>query len=498
MTRTRPLIVVTLPARRLSEVAAEIREAADAGADAAELRADRLPREEIDGVGRLFPAPLPLVATYRSKAEGGEGDDEPERRRTVLRALAAHPFRWIDLEIARDTDAAAELPPADRLGRIFSCHVDRGGEPAWSGPLGALESVEGIGKLVVRASVTEALGPLRVHAERVGAEVVVLTTGASGPLFRAWSRRFGFPLVYAAPAAGGSSGGAVEPSQIPVDRLRPFLDADGEAPLFALCGRPVAHSLSPRIHATWMREEGRTGLYVLLEIADDREFLDALGPLADGGFRGVNVTHPFKAVAAEAASELGAGARACGVANCLTFRGGEIVAENTDLLAILRRLGELRAAGRWDGREVVVVGAGGAARATLAAARELGAAATVRARRAEAAHELARAFGARDAPAERPTPGALVVHATDVGRSPGATLDVPLAPLLTSRTHVLDWVYTPASSVVRDAARAASASYEDGWRLLVYQAAAAYEIWWGRPPPESSVDRLASEGPCAA
>jgi shikimate dehydrogenase len=497
MNRTRPLIVVTLPARRLAEVGEQAREAARAGADAAELRADRLPRPELAGLGRLFPSPLPMVATYRSRAEGGDGDDDPVARRRVLLGLASHPFRWIDLEIARDGEAVSELPPAESLGRIFSCHVDRGDEAAWIGPLAALETSEGIGKLVVRASLTEALGALRTHAARVGPEVVVHTTGPSGALYRGWSRRFGFPLVYAAPPSGRSDP-AVEPSQIPVDRLRPFLDAEAGAPLFALCGRPVAHSLSPRIHSEWMREDGRVGLYILLEVADDREFLDALGPLAEGGFRGVNVTHPFKAVAAEAATEVGAGARTCGVANCLSFHEGEVVAENTDLLAILRRLGELRAAGRWDGRSLVVVGAGGAARATLAAARELGARAAVLARRPEAARRLAEEFGASDPPRGPPGPGALVVHATDVGRVPGVPLDMPIAPLLAPGVHLLDWVYSPGSSVVRDAATAASATYEDGWRLLVYQAAATFEIWWGHPPPPASVARLASEAPCAA
>ena len=497
MTHPRPLIIVTLPARTVEEVRSQATEASRAGADAAEVRADRLPREELVRLGRLFPSPLPLVATYRSRKEGGEGEDDPVRRAPVLQELAGRPFRWIDLEIARDVPLVPRLPPTERLGRIFSCHVDDGREEAWSGRLGELEGVDGVGKLVVRASISEALGRLASHAARVGTDIVLHTTGPSGPLFRAWSRRFGFPLVYAAPPSSGPTT-PVEPSQLPVDRLRPFLEAEDPAPLFALCGRPVSHSRSPAIHSAWMKDDGRVGLYVLLEMADDREFLDALGPLAEGGFRGVNVTHPFKAIAAGAATELGPGARACGAANCLTFRGGDVAAENTDLLAILRRLGELRLSGRWDGRSLVVVGAGGAARATLAAARDLGVRAAVVARRPEEARRLAREFGADAGGRVRPGPGALVVHATDVGRTSGSNLEVPLAPLLGPGVHLLDWVYEPSSPVLRETALAASATYEDGWRLLVYQAAANFEIWWGHPPPEASVTRWASEGPCAA
>ena len=494
MSDGRPRLVVTLPGRSLAAVARQAQLAQEGGADAAELRADRLETDDLPRVGRLFPAPLPLVGTYRSRAEGGEGSDDPAVRRTVLLGLAELPFRWIDVELVRDLGTLPLLPPADRLGRIISCHLAEEGRRSWRERLGELEGVDGVGKLVVHASVGELLGDIVPQAARVGSTTVVHTTGPSGPLLRAWARRFGFPFVYAAlPAAGRAP--PVEPSQLEVDRLRPFLDAPEAPPLFAVCGRPIGHSRSPEIHADWMQKQGRTGLYLALEFADGPEFVDALGPLAEGGFRGLNVTHPFKEVAREAATDARAGAVACGAANCLTLADGGIVAENTDLLAILRRLEELRAEGRWDGRSLTVVGAGGAAKATLAAARELGAEATVYARRPEAARTVAERFGATAGVAVEAGPSALIVHATTVGREPRATLDLPISRLLRSGSHLLDWVYAPASPVVAEAAARASATYEDGWRLLVYQAAASYETWWGEPPNEASVAEAILEGP---
>lgn len=497
MTGSTPRLVVTLPARSVADAVREARAAQEAGADAAELRADRLPAGELGRLEPLFPSPLPLVATYRSRAEGGEGENESTPRAAVLLRLAAFPFRWIDLELVRDLDLLPSLPAADRLGRIVSCHLQDASPAAWAARLGELESVDGIGKLVVRASVGAALRDVVPRVSGAGTNVVVHTTGPSGPLLRVWARRFGFPLVYATLPEGLGTG-PVEPSQLAADRLRPFLDAEEPPPVFAVCGRPVAHSSSPSLHTAWMREDGHVGLYVALELADDREFVDALGPLAEGGFRGLNVTHPFKVMAAEAATEVGAGAQACGAANCLTFEEGEVIAENTDLLAVLRRLDELRREGVWDGRALAVVGAGGAARATLAAARDLGARATVYARREEAGRLLAKRLGAEAGRAAEAEPASLLVHATDVGRGAGDALDVPLAPLLAPGTHVLDWVYAPVSPAVRRSAEAASATYEDGWRLLVYQAAASYDIWWGHPPDEASVARRVAEGPCAA
>jgi shikimate dehydrogenase len=498
MTEAPPRIVVTLPARTLADVRRQAGLAATYGADLAEVRIDRLPASERAAVGDLFPSPLPLVATLRSRAEGGEGPDDPGERALELLQLAGLPFRWIDLEYARDLPASIRLPPPDRLGRIVSSHLRQGAESGWERRLRDLASTDGVAKLVFPASVPLVLSRVLPElARRTDRSCVVLTTGPSGPLLRALAGRMGFPFVFAALPAGGSAP-PVEPSQIPVDRLRPFLDGGPGAPLFAVAGRPVDHSASPGIHARWMRDSGRAGLYIPLEFPDDAEFREALPSLAAAGFRGINVTHPFKAAALEAAAERRPGATACRAANCLTFRDGGVEAENTDLAAALRRLGELRAEGRWDGSELAVLGAGGSARATLAAARALSVSATVYARRPQAAANLADEFGAAVGTGAPPHPHSLVVHATNVGRRDAGPAELPLAPLLGPRTHLLDWVYRPEVPTIASVARSAGSSYEDGWRLLVYQAAASFEVWWGSPPSPESVAASLAEGGCAA
>jgi len=498
MSDPRPAIVVSVPGRSVAEAIAQVAEARAAGADAAELRLDRWSPGERARLSEMFPSPLPLVATLRSAREGGEGPDDPAERATELARLAEMPFRWIDLEYGRDRELASGFPPEERIGRIVSCHLRSSEFGEWPRRWLELSSVRGVGKLVVPASVPAALGEMvpRLLARRSDA-VVVHTTGPSGPILRALSRRLGAALVFAAlPEASGRP--PVEPSQIPVDRLRPFLEADGDPPLFGVGGRPVAHSLSPAVHSDWMRAEGRVGLYLPLEFANDDEFLESIPLLAANGFRGLNVTQPFKTSAFEAATEAGPSAKACRAANCLTFRDGEVLAENTDLAAILRRLGELRASGRWDGGALAVIGAGGAARATLAAACLLSVRATVFARRGAAGRALAEEFGARSGesvPDERPS---LVVHATGAGRAGAGPLDPGVGKALAGGSHVLDWVYKPDDPTVREAARSAGATYEDGWRLFVYQAAASYSLWWGEEPETGLIDRTIAEGGCTA
>ncbi len=496
MRRRAPLLVVTLPARSFTEAQTQIRVARAGGADIAEVRLDRLPPDELVGSSRLFPSPIPLLATYRSRGEGGMGRDEPEARRRILEDAARLPFAWIDLEADRDRTLITGLPSSSGREFILSTHLPsdvsldelnrRFREPV---------PPRTIRKIVLECSVSRWLKDVVPSLPPPGeVPLLVSATGPAGPLSRAWAKRLGLPAIFASlprEAVGAGLVAAVEPSQVPVDRLRRYLDADGEPPLFAIVGHPVSHSLSPDLHSRWMQDDGRPGLYVPIDIGSDEELIRTLPVLAQQGFRGVNVTHPFKAIALGAASRVERAAEICGAANCLTFEGEELEAQNTDLAAILRRLGELRERGQWDGRSLSVIGAGGAARATLAAARELGAHARLYARRPEAAAEVARSFGAAVGDASADGPSSLLVHATPLGRDASEPLTVPLARLVGPGTHVVDWVYAPEHGIVRSTIEARGGTYEDGWRLLVYQAAASYAIWWGEPPDDRAVTAAA-------
>jgi shikimate dehydrogenase len=486
-----PAIVVSLPARSISDARREMEEAQRSGADLIEIRFDRFRAEELARVGELFPAQLPLVATLRSHAEGGEGPDDPETRLRILSDLARHPFRWIDVEALRDFPSSESFLRPGVCGLIVSSHVPTAiRELEWNRLLRQRVPRGAIRKVVAAASVGQLLRELIPAIPPSGeSPLVALTTGPSGPLLRVWSRRFGFPLVYASLSDRSDRAGSpsVEPSQIPVDRMRTYLDAEGDPPLFAIVGHPVGHSRSPALHSRWMREGGRAGLFVALDFESDREFVESVPSLAEGGFRGLSVTHPFKEVALHLASQVGPGAIACGVANTLSFGPEGVEAENTDLVAMLRRLEELRSSGRWDGSSLGVIGAGGAARATLAAARTLGVESHVWARRPEASEQLAREFGAHSVDGRGQARPALVVHATTIGRTAGESPSLPDLDWLRPGIHTIDWVYAPDDPIVRVTAEKVGATYEDGSRLLVYQAAASYGIWWGEgPTPEQT------------
>ena len=115
-----PALVVTLPARTIADARKQMEEARESGASFFEVRFDRFSEGELGRVSELFPSGSPLLATLRSAAEGGEGPDDPERRARILTELARQPFRWIDVELARDTAVARSLSRPGRLGLIVS------------------------------------------------------------------------------------------------------------------------------------------------------------------------------------------------------------------------------------------------------------------------------------------------------------------------------------------------------------------------------------------
>ena len=446
-----PALVATLPARSASEARAELAQAREAGADFAEVRLDRWSAEERALVHLLFPSPLPLVATLRSRAEGGEGPDDPEERAAILTSLAGYPFAFLDVETARDFSArpgsALRSLPA-RPREIRSTHFPAGTPPAVV--LRELEepvAFDGIRKLVLPLSTGVALTELLPGLTSVplAPDRLVLTTGGSGPLLRALGKRVGLPLVFATlpRRAGPPSSGAVEEAQLPVDELRRFFAAPGEPPLFAVVGHPVRHSLSPWIHASWIERTGRSGLYLPLDVVTEEEFRAALVRLGPAGFRGVNVTHPWKAGALALAGRASATARECGAANCLTLSAGEIVADNTDVAAVRRRLEEIRSEGKWSGDQLTVLGGGGAARATLAAARMLRARATVVTHRRSGHRGGRRIVRCQRGDPKHPVTAPLVVQATarprrpSPARTPAAAADRPggLRPRLGLRGH---------------------------------------------------------------
>ena len=266
-----------------------------------------------------------------------------------------------------------------------------------------------------------------------------------------------------------------------------------------LLGDPVAHSVSPALHNAAFRAQGMDLRYLAARVPADR-LADAVRGLWALGGVGANVTVPHKRAALALASEATPTAAALGAANTLARTDGGWRADNTDVAGFLAPLGAHRR--RLEDASVVVLGAGGAARAVVyAALSRLGPARlAVVARRPEQAEALLRDLdGAGKAETVARTPdhagpdvrGAdLVVNATPVGMGDGAS-PWPDADDFRPGQIVYDLVYRPAETPLMRAARARGATVVGGLPMLLGQAAGAYRQWTGRDFPHAVAERAA-------
>ena len=262
---------------------------------------------------------------------------------------------------------------------------------------------------------------------------------------------------------------------------------------YAVFGHPVAHSLSPRIHAAFARQAGIDMDYSPI----DTEALDAALAAFDGD--GANVTLPHKQRAAELCVSLGERARRCGVVNTLVRVDGGWHGENTDGLGLVRDLTDRH---RLDlrGRRTLLLGAGGGARGVAPALLDAGIAELwIVNRTPEKADALADAQRAPDRVhtrywADLPNLGAFdtIVNATSAGRGDGG-LTLPFS-LAAPRALAVDLSYGEAAIPFLAWAGAARCEYRvDGLGMLVEQAAEAFALWHGvRPHTDPVYDALSA------
>ncbi len=261
----------------------------------------------------------------------------------------------------------------------------------------------------------------------------------------------------------------------------------GTPPIAGVVGWPVSHSLSPRLHGYWLRENKIDGQYLPLAVqpVDLEATLHALPRL---GYRGVNITVPHKEHALQMCDELDEISRQVGAINMVTVtKEGMLVGRNTDGIGFIENL---RGGSKWDPTDgpVVVLGAGGAARAVIAALN-YAEVSEIRIcnRKFSRAESLASTFGTscvaidwsnRDASLED---AALLVNTTSLGMKGQPPLEIKL-DALSPRAVVNDIVYVPIETPLLEAARARGNWTGDGLGMLLHQARPAFEEWFGKLP----------------
>ena len=261
---------------------------------------------------------------------------------------------------------------------------------------------------------------------------------------------------------------------------------NGKTSLYGIIGNPVAHSLSPVMHNAAFNALSLNGIYVPMKVQNLAYGLRGLAAL---GFTGVSVTGPHKETVMEYLDEIDPVARRIGAVNTLLFRShldsGAVISRgfNTDWLGSNLALAEQM---KLPGSKVLILGAGGAAKAVGFGLVEAGAEVVICNRSEERGQELARwldcGFCSVDQLAGIQADG--LVNTTSVGMEPHADA-IPIDPdLLSGFSVVMDIVYAPLATTLLKKAAAAGCRTIDGLSMLLYQGAVQFKIWTGKQPPQ--------------
>jgi len=254
---------------------------------------------------------------------------------------------------------------------------------------------------------------------------------------------------------------------------------DAKTELYGIIGNPVSHSLSPAMHNAAFAALGLNKAYAAFPVTDVPAALAGLKAL---GIRGASVTIPHKQAVIPYLDTIDPVAEKIGAVNTLVVRDNALHGLNTDWIGANRALGKIV---RPKGSHILLLGAGGSARAIGFGLIEAGARVTVANRTADKAAALAKALGCPWLTLdEAATVDAdALVNATSMGMAPH-TDQIPFpATALRNFPVVMDIVYSPLETKLLAAARVARCTVIDGLEMLLYQGAAQFEVWTGLAAP---------------
>jgi 3-dehydroquinate dehydratase/shikimate dehydrogenase len=313
--------------------------------------------------------------------------------------------------------------------------------------------------------------------------LIGICMGEQGIISRALSVRAGSAFTFGAI----SSDLKTAPGQVSARDLRSIYrieQVDAATKVYGVAGDPVEHSLSPVIMNTAMRRENVNGVYVPLHAKTLKDLLNCVREIP---LHGLSVTMPYKQAILPHLDNTDAHTAKIGACNTLV-RGqdGKLYGFNTDVAGVLRPLEQRLTI---DGTKVLVLGAGGAARAAVFGLKERGAEVWVLNRTSAKGQKLARQSKARSIKRAdlRKVAFDVIINATPVGM--GNTKDCPLKDDEIQAKVVFDMVYDPVETHLLRIARSKGIAVIPGVEMFVQQAARQFEIWTGKPAPAGDMLR---------
>lgn len=450
---------------------------ASMGADLVEIRFDAM-IELPEDLSVFKNIPVPKIATLRMKSQGGECTLDEERLDFFKKC--SEYFEYVDIECdSRLSEMQfqnckkiisyhnfSKTPTADEIEKIIN----------------NLQKKSDIAKAAFYVNSVTDLHEIITASQHLSDHHILIGMGELGELTRVCYDTLGSEITYASPCTGKETAAG----QVDVQSLKTLC---GDRCLTGIIGNPVSHSRSPDMHNAAFRFSKITGRYFRIKCEENE-----LGKIVDIirilGMKGVNVTIPFKQKIIEYLDELDETSKSAGAVNCIVNNGNRLKGINTDIAGFRE---SFRAAGiNVYGKNSLIIGAGGAARACAAFLSEGHAEIKIINRTKEKAERLAKEFNGT-AVDSICTDFDIIVNCTPIGMEGFDEGAVFQNCIFHKDQTVMDAVPVPEITNFLKKAEKCGANIISGREMLIYQAIDAFETWTGCKPDYSVMSEAYGE-----
>jgi 3-dehydroquinate dehydratase/shikimate dehydrogenase len=429
------------------------------------------------------------IATCRRVASGGKFRGSIASQIDILNKAAAAGCQLVDVELQTATKVKPELLQKlrGRAALILSYHDFRGTKKLDASLEKMLALPADFYKVVSTATTLADNVAMIKFLAREGDKhsLVGMCMGEQGTISRVLGVRAGSMFTFASASAGQETA----PGQITAQELRSVYridQVDVATRVYGVVGDPIAHSLSPAIMNAAFRRENVNAVYLALHAKTLKDLLTCVKEIP---IHGLSVTMPYKEVILPHLDNTDSHTTKIGACNTIVrAQDGKLYGFNTDTAGIVRPLE--RRLNTLEGARILVIGAGGAARAAVFGLKERGCEVYILNRSLAAAKKLAHQARARimKRPDLRKLAFDVIINATPVGM--GNTRETPLQDKEINARYVFDMVYDPAETRLLKLAKERGAQLIPGIEMFVHQAARQFEIWTGKPAPFDEMLRV--------
>jgi 3-dehydroquinate dehydratase/shikimate dehydrogenase len=478
------MICVSIGRSRHRHVIAEHRHLVERGAKLVELRLDWI-AGDVNLKRLLNERPGPVMIACRREADGGKWVGNEQKRLMLLRTAIAEGVDFIDLE----EDIAASIPRFGKTKRVISYHNFRKTPDELSAIHAQLASRDpDVVKLATLANQPhDNLRMLRLVRESK-LPTVGFCMGDMGTPSRLLCGRFGSPWTYAT----FHQERVLAPGQLSFQLMTEsyhYDEIDSSTVVYGVVADPVGHSLSPPVHNAAFRQAGLNAVYVPFRVPAQNldQFLNEADEL---GIRGLSVTIPHKEAVIRKLTKVDPAVKGIGAANTVVFEGQTLTGYNTDFRAAMDSLERAMQPpaydrGPIDGKTVLVLGAGGSARAMVYGLERRNAKVVVASRTSSRSELLSEQLGcdAVDWDSRYSISPDVLINCTPIGMHPFLDETPFEKHHLRPSMVVFDMVYNPENTLLIKDARSQSCLVVTGVEMFVRQASLQFKLFTGQDAP---------------